>query len=510
DGCGLNAVDCLIDENATFSYRCPANTLSTILLNPRIVGTTTVVYRPLVVGGAPGPSDVVNTSLFATGTYRADSFLCAAGIHGGQISNYLGGCATIQFLASAPPHTGFLASNQNGISSVAFDSSFPIAFRFLLDNGIRNCWDLRWTILAINVILSFFFVLLFGGDFGARLTFWVLSVLGFWHIALVSNKRSDVPPISDLVGVFFPYMFLLETFWTFAFSKFLPSYDSMPLERALWNLSGFWVGTMYDAVFSSIPIDRLTADSLTTRPGTLVAVIVIALVVLLLALIQLHTAWRSGFLLQHLIFYGSIGVSIAVLTSATKLQLHVHHFAVGAALVPMAGFATQLSTILGWVALGIASDGVARWGFDSLLQTTDELRRDGALGSGTPQFVVNATFFANGTAVSTEPPVVGGVRLDGFRNVSIGWADGAVSRKSAGYSGFSLLVDDVVKLRGNLTSYTFFLAPLQAYGYDWYLDSVPHYFRVAYLTADNSSHGDYTDSATLTAGGNKWIPGDNG
>jgi len=75
DVCGLDGGLCGPFDNGTFDFRCPAQCSSVILLNPRAVGSEMVDFVPLVVGG--GNSGNASFS----GSYRGDSFLCAAAIH---------------------------------------------------------------------------------------------------------------------------------------------------------------------------------------------------------------------------------------------------------------------------------------------------------------------------------------------------------------------------------------------------------------------------------------------
>lgn len=75
DGCGLDGESCAPFSNVTFDFRCPSQCTPVILLNPRAVGAEMVDFVPLVVGG--GSSG--NASF--TGSYRGDSFICAAAVH---------------------------------------------------------------------------------------------------------------------------------------------------------------------------------------------------------------------------------------------------------------------------------------------------------------------------------------------------------------------------------------------------------------------------------------------
>lgn len=52
-----------------FDFRCPAQCDNVILQNPRTVGDEQIAFKPLIVGGGD-----------SNGTYRGDSFICAAAI----------------------------------------------------------------------------------------------------------------------------------------------------------------------------------------------------------------------------------------------------------------------------------------------------------------------------------------------------------------------------------------------------------------------------------------------
>jgi hypothetical protein len=107
---------------------------------------------PLVVGGGDANDPI----------YRGDSFLCAAAVHAGVFPSATGGCAAVQFVGT---FTNFQSSSANGVRSIEFPSTFPLAYRFI-PAGASYCVDLEWSILAFNVVMSFIFVVVFGGGWG--------------------------------------------------------------------------------------------------------------------------------------------------------------------------------------------------------------------------------------------------------------------------------------------------------------------------------------------------------
>lgn len=86
--CGLDGDRCRPFDNHSFAFSCPADCESTKLLEPYVVGAKEINYRSLVVGGrnSRGPD---------TSVYRGDSFVCAAALHAGIISNEAGGCGIV-------------------------------------------------------------------------------------------------------------------------------------------------------------------------------------------------------------------------------------------------------------------------------------------------------------------------------------------------------------------------------------------------------------------------------
>lgn len=94
-----------------------------------------------------------------------------------------------------------------------------------------------------------------------------------------------------------------------------------------------------------------------------------------------------------------------------------------------------------------------RWGMDSILQTPDSLRGDGALGSALPVFLTNSSTFAADLAD-------GLVRWLGPEEAGV---------EGEGWNGFALIVDDVLRQTGAATNFS--LAGLDT--------SIVHYFRCA-------------------------------
>lgn len=135
------------------------------------------------------------------------------------------------------------------------------------------------------------------------------------------------------------------------------------------------------------------------------------------------------------------------------------------------------------ILVGLFINGIARWGFDSILQTPDALQGDAQHNSKLPELL--------------EPIISIGLSA---ANISFSWVTPPFP-----YDGISVLVNDVERFRG----YTD-----EGFGSDshffWQRNPAtlgPEYFRFGYL--QGSTTWDYTKAGTWTADGNwaKMEPG---
>ncbi|KAG8720519.1 hypothetical protein FRC08_018953 [Ceratobasidium sp. 394] len=457
DGCGLNGQLCSPFTGPDFQFRCPGNCLSVTLANPRTIGAEQLVYETLVVGG--GDSNK---------TYRGDSWICPAAIQAGLVSPRVGGCGTLRLVGN---YTNFLSANANGISSIGFPGVFPLSFRFLDSTSLDHCVDIRDYAVVYNVVCTAIMLLLLRPS--PSWIFWSLLCIGFWHISLFSDTRSSVPDLSGAFGTFLPALFVGYAFWRSAWRFTLPAFESMPLERAIWYLAPFWAGVHYNVLTAKIPIDRLVGSDL-RRSGAVTALVVIAIIVAALVINQARVIRKTGSFFYYLSRYILAGIIAAILASLPTLTFRLHHYIAAIVLTPLTAFPTRLSAIYQAFLLGMFLQGVAKFGFDSILQTAAELRRDAPLGSSLPSFVTNSTI----------------VFPTNLANVSVAWDPiSAELANLGGWNGFSLLVDDVQRLTGQALSYG--LGGLQA--------GIPHFFRLAYQRDGQS--GDYTKAAILFPNG---------
>lgn len=365
-GCGASywpaANRCGVD-GAGFAFRCPANCFSYLALNPRAVGDHEVVYRPLVGGGPPDADAAV---------YRGDSYLCAAAIHAGLVSNGHGGCGVI---ALAGRHQGFVASRRNGVASVAFDSYFLLSYHFVPGVTCASA-DPRWALLAIS------------------LAFTVLASLLTVRPALF----------------FFP-------------------------------------------AFVVVPVAVVAAQAYSLR--------------------------NEGRLPRLLSLYALLLAAIVVALALPAQNLRLRHYVVALLLLPGTGLQTRPSLLYQGLLVGLFINGVARWGFDPVLQTSLALQGDAHKGSLLP---------------AVRPPAV---RLGDLRStITFAWD---APPHDAPYDGLSVLVNDAERFR------TYFGDADHEDRFVWSRNrslGLPEYFCFAFMSGSDS--GDYTRAGTWTGDG-RWL-----
>lgn len=458
NGCSLDGLDCEPFEGTSIEFRCPGACLSEVVLNPRYIGDLEVFHQPLVIGGQ-GKTD--NSS----GVYRADSFICASAIHAGIATDKSGGCGTLE-TRGLQDH--FEASESHGISSFPFPSEFPKSFSFskLVRDG---CTDLRWEITTMNVLFSVFYALL---QSSSQTFYWVLFIMVFLHLALVS----DPPPTTsyELVSIacegLLPSLFVGYTFWRVAVRWTLKS--ALPLDRIIW-LGGLWFGALLEYITVHIPISRLLLSDI-MRDGGLFWLIGLIVLLLFIIVEQMRIMRKAGDLIYYLkIYLGGLAV-LVVASQLPGLSLRIHHYIFGMLFIAGTAYPTKLSLLYSGILVGLFLDGIARWGFDSILETPGSLRGDASMESIIPKLIQTDNWLDDGYIAWTgEPP--------------------------ANYY-YSVLINEVERYRGPLTRlYPKSLTP--AIGL---LPDVPYFLRVAYTFGKHAL--DYTDPATFYANGTVHLP----
>lgn len=377
--------------------------------------------------------------------------------------------------------------NAHKVESTAFPSSFPRSFSFIAGTKAQ-CKDLRWPLLAISVtftaILSLF-------TRSSPVFFFSVYTALFFHVALASdppNLADYHDLISLAIGKYLPSTFVMFVIHRYCVQRTLTNLTAQFEKTVLW-LGTCWVGALNNYTFDRIPIQRLTPHDITQQPGAVTALVIIVLAIFFIAIGQAWAIRIEGRMPQYLALYGIMGFTILMLLvsacqsscllcamlipfqAVPQMNLRIHHYILGLLLVPGTAMQNRPSLLYQGLLVGLFINGIARWGYDSILQTPADLLQDGQLGSMLPTIL---------------PPIITAT------NITFKWAP--IPKK---YDGISILVNDVERFRG-----------YEDYGgesFTWERREIdvgkPEFFRFGYM--DGSMVEDYTKAGTWEADG-RW------
>ncbi|WEW56165.1 hypothetical protein PRK78_001600 [Emydomyces testavorans] len=394
-----------------------------------------------VVGGPqPGSSDAI---------YRADSFVCQAAIHAGVISDSTGGCGVVELTGASH---GYYSSSAHGFTSAGFPSTFPKSFRFLsLPGSQSDCpRDLRWPLFAITattiVLISIFTtspaVFFFS-------TFFILMA----HVGMVSDPP-NISQAQELLSLLFarllPASFIAYVLYLYCALPLLEPLTSPPvyqLSKTILYLAPAFIGALNNYTFATwIPIQRLTPHDLQNQPGAPLALVIVLTMVVLVVLCQTWYIRVGGLLPRYLKIYGTMGICVLILLVLPGFRLRIHHYILAMLLMPGTGFPTRTSLIFQGLLLGLFVNGVARWGFASIIQTPSALGElpdpggnNGWWGATSP----------NITSSSASVSLPSDSKYRGNGNITFHlWEP--VRMEALQVDGISVLINDVERWRGYL------------------------------------------------------------
>jgi hypothetical protein len=368
--CGVDGIDCRPFSNQSFAFRCPAKCSDVKILNPHVVGPDEYNYRPLVIGKGP---------------YRGDSFICASAIHAGIVKDLTGGCGRVSRVGG---HDHFASTMHNGIESIPFDSSFPLSFSVTVDENVACNSDLRSAFLPISLLFTAALAI-----FSTSPTiFFPIFVLIFAHVSFVSDPPTasyrNITVLPDHISMFakrlLPAMFVAVVIYSTTIKRTLSGLTAQ-FEKAMLWLGGFWVGALSNYTFDWIPISRLTAHDLEQQPGAKLALAIIILLLVVIVVGQVYSFWLEGRLPRYLGLYGFFILAIILCLTIPGVNLRIHHYILALLFLPGTSLQTRPSLLYQGILLGLFVNGIARWDFDSVLQTSDALRADARLDSAVPQ-----------------------------------------------------------------------------------------------------------------------------
>ena len=295
--CGLDGQGCRPFEDGSFAFICPAGCKGVKVLEPHFIGSQKINYRSLVIGGPKDPEDP------ATAIYRGDSFVCAAAIHAGVVTDLTGGCGV---LSRTGEQHNFPNVDAHGILSIGYPSNFPLSFTFNSSPpASSSCRDLRWIMLGVSVS----FTSLISIFIASPTSFFSSIFTGvFFHVALASDPPYYID-YADIVSMAFR-RFLPAAFVAFVIYKYCVWWTlsdlNAPLERTVLWLGGCWVGALHNYTFDRLPISRLTPHDISQQPGAITALVSIISVITIIAIGQAWCFRVEGRMPKYLIFYAAV------------------------------------------------------------------------------------------------------------------------------------------------------------------------------------------------------------
>lgn len=436
-------------------------------VEPYTVGNQTIAYSSLVIGG-PNPDEPEEDAI-----YRADSWICQAATHAGVISDR-GGCGVVELTGAS---NYYYSSKRNGYSSVEFPSTFPKSYRFLRNvPGIQSSChrDLRWPLFAITAT-TIVLVSIFTTD--PAVFFFTTFFLLMLHVGIVS----DPPELTQIREMFstsaarmLPATFIAYVLYVFCAKPLLEPLESPPvyqLSKTIFYLCPTFFAALNNYTFARlIPIKRLTPHDIKSQPGARLALGIMITIVVTIILSQAWWIRQGGRFFHYLKIYLTIGAGIIILLALPGFRLRIHHYILALLLMPGTSFPTRPSIFYQGLLLGLFINGVARWGFASIIETPSmlgELPREGHSawwGATTPNITdasvaislpdIESPVIQLNSSQGDVFNVITGIKelLDphdyrGNGNISISLWDHERMDK-LGVDGVSVLVNDVERFRG--------------------------------------------------------------
>jgi hypothetical protein len=365
-----------------------------------------------------------------------------------------GGCGVVKLEGAA--HS-FPASTQNGFTSTEFTSTFPKSFRFVpLSSSQANCpSDPRWLLLGITtaaVALISIFTTSPGVFFFS--TFGILII----HVGVVSdppNMGSLTDLFSLLLSRVLPASFIAYVLYLYAARILLRNFSNpgYQLEKTILYLTPAFIGALNNYTFALwIPLQRLTPHDLQNQPGAKLALGIVVTIILTIVLTQTWFIRQAGLMPRYLKVYISFVAGILFLLALPGLRLRIHHYILAMLLIPGTAIPTRPSVIYQGLLLGLFINGVARWGFASIIETPAALGEDpttpgGWWGASYPNITNSSVSISLDPAPS--PRLWDESHYYGNGNITFDlWEYERMGH--LGVDGISVLVNDVERWRGYL------------------------------------------------------------
>lgn len=233
--------------------------------------------------------------------------------------------------------------------------------------------------------------------------------------------------------------------------------------------------------FDRIPISRLTPHDIKQQPGGFTALLIIVGSLIVITFLQAHCFRREGRFFPMLGLYGLMILVILILVAVPHMSLRIHHYILALLLLPGTTLQTRPSLLFQGILVGLFINGIARWGFDSILQTPASLLDGGKL--------------------NTVPPPINPPHIEDQNHLSFSFED-----LPPHVDGISVLVNDVQRFQSFKPKGS---SHISDFVWGRRFENEIEYFRFGYVhvnTLGGVWYEDFSESATWATDGNFFYP----
>ena len=310
--------------------------------------------------------------------------------------------------------------------------------------------------------------------------FFSATFISIYFCVALASDPPDAENFSDVISLafrgFWPAGFVAFVIYQLCILYSLNQLDAHIEKTILW-LGGCWIGALNNLTFDKLPLQRLTPHDLRQQPGAALTLVIIIFAVLAIAILQARAFRVEGRMPRYLAFYGSVGLLSLALMAVPNMNVRIHHFIMALLLIPGTSLQTRPSLLFQGILVGLFISGIARWGFDSILQTSVDLFGDD-FGSPIPQISMPDISSSDHSITFS------------FRNIT------------QDYNSMSVSVNDVERFRGSEDH------DEDTFTWTRYKAEEPEYFRFAYVKyglASEAIVGKFTNPGIWNTDGT-WIP----
>lgn len=301
-----------------------------------------------------------------------------------------------------------------------FNSSFPYAYTLAkVEEPSSRCYKLEWMPFTFSVLLTVAISLFTDSP----LVFYAcVYTIVFFQVALISdapNFEEYLQVVQTAFARFLPSAFVGLAIYRFCVQRTLTGLNAQIEKTVLW-LGGCWFGSLDNYTLDRLPLSRLTPRDL-KEPGAIIVLLCVIGAIIGAAGTQAWSFWKDGRFWKYLAIYGVMASTLVVFVLIPGLNLRIHHYILALLLLPGTAIQTRPSLLFQGFLVGLFINGVARWGYASILETDLFLAREGQLGNALPEFLT---------------PIITGENITfAFPSLSPDW------------DGISVMVNDIERTR---------------------------------------------------------------